>query len=170
MLVLSLHLFHFISVYLSVIPSSILLYFDWENVKNIYGSDHFPILLKTQKQNESLSQAPRWKLDKANWEGFHSLRSPGQTCLVLISTLLWSILLILLSKNLYLRPVPPFNVVLPGGMTTATKLGRNKIMRGGSCMIFPQGKTSPILNISHHKDEGHASSLEGTAGRGSYRV
>ena len=60
---------------LSIASPTLLSDFKWHVIKNPYGSDHFPILLRTPKENEFSPQAPTWKVDGADWEKYESLSS-----------------------------------------------------------------------------------------------
>lgn len=44
----------------------------WETDIDSRGSDHFPILMKTDSNPQNRKQKPRWKLDKANWKQFRT--------------------------------------------------------------------------------------------------
>ena len=52
----------FISIDLSVCTSNYLLDFTWRVLPNLYGSDHFSILLESV-DSEPRSRPPRWRLD-----------------------------------------------------------------------------------------------------------
>lgn len=46
-------------------------FLEWNVIKNPFGSDHFPITLNLNEQQDSLPHAPRWKLESADWERFN---------------------------------------------------------------------------------------------------
>ena len=46
--------------------------FSWSVHDDLCGSDHFPVILKTNKPNPN-STAKRWKLHKADWSTFGEL-------------------------------------------------------------------------------------------------
>ena len=59
------------SIDLSICSASLLSEFSWSVVPNPYGSDHFPIVLKSTVPFKSLqARTPRWKLEKADWANF----------------------------------------------------------------------------------------------------
>lgn len=64
----------FTSIDLSLCSSNSLLDFSWRVLPDLYGSDHFPILLEST-DSEPQSRHPRWRLDKADWERFGELSS-----------------------------------------------------------------------------------------------
>ena len=62
----------FSSLDLSLFHPSLLLDFDWSVCEDQHGSDHFPIV--TESVSASVEDHnSKWKLNKANWEQFHSL-------------------------------------------------------------------------------------------------
>lgn len=63
------------SIDLSIVSPSVFTEFRWEVIKDLYGSDHFPILLTTPQRNGSPPQAPRWRAERADWEKFQTLSS-----------------------------------------------------------------------------------------------
>jgi len=65
----------FTSIDLSLCTSNTLLDFSWRVLPDLYGSDHFPILLESI-ESEPQSRPPRWRLDKADWQRFTELSSP----------------------------------------------------------------------------------------------
>ena len=48
------------------------LYLDWSVCEDQHGSNHFPIVIESIKTYEE-EHGPKWKLNKANWDLFHSL-------------------------------------------------------------------------------------------------
>lgn len=44
----------------------------WETDIDTRGSDHFPILMKTDNNSQHKKQKPKWKLDEANWKQFQN--------------------------------------------------------------------------------------------------
>lgn len=60
------------SIDLSIASPPLLTDLWWEVLGNPYGSDRFPILLRT-KENEISPHVPRWKVGSADWEKFTSL-------------------------------------------------------------------------------------------------
>lgn len=67
----------FTSIDLSLCSSSIFLEFRWSVLSDLYGSDHFPIIIKS---DDSVPQPrlPRWRLDKADWQLFSDLSVPSR--------------------------------------------------------------------------------------------
>ncbi|KAK3878738.1 hypothetical protein Pcinc_016648 [Petrolisthes cinctipes] len=59
---------------ISLCSPSALLDFTWRVLPDLYGSDHFPILLEGNRY-ELQSRLPRWKLEKADWQFFRELTS-----------------------------------------------------------------------------------------------
>ena len=55
---------------LTLCNTSLFLDFTWRVYDNTCGSDHFPIVLKSLHPQDN--NLPRWRLNKANWEEFHS--------------------------------------------------------------------------------------------------
>ena len=49
--------------------------FAWEVLPELFGSDHFPILLRSAECGPR-SRLPRWRLDKADWPLYEELCSP----------------------------------------------------------------------------------------------
>ena len=64
----------FTSIDLSLCSSNCLLDFRWSVLPDLYGSDHFPILLESIDSLPE-SRLPRWRLDKADWQRFRDLTS-----------------------------------------------------------------------------------------------
>ena len=64
----------FTTIDLSVCTSNSLLDFTWRVLLDLYGSDHFPILLESV-DSEPRSRPPRWRLDRSNWQRFTDLTS-----------------------------------------------------------------------------------------------
>ena len=62
----------FSSLDLSLCHPSILLDFDWSVCEDQHGSDHFPIVIESVNASAE-DHNSKWKLNKANWEQFHSL-------------------------------------------------------------------------------------------------
>ena len=62
----------FSSLDLSLCHPSLLLDFDWSVSEDQHGSDHFPIVIESMIASAE-DHNPKWKLNKANWEQFHSL-------------------------------------------------------------------------------------------------
>lgn len=60
------------SIDLSIVSPSLFTGFQWEVVRNPYGSDHFPVIISTRKQNEYPAQLSRWKIDCADWDKFQN--------------------------------------------------------------------------------------------------
>ena len=59
----------FTSIDFSVCSSNSLLDFTWRVLPDLYGSDHFPILLESV-DSEPRSRPPPWYLDRSNWQCF----------------------------------------------------------------------------------------------------
>ena len=57
---------------LSLCHPSLYLDFDWSVCEDQHGSDHFPIVIESIKTFEE-DHNPKWKLNKANWDLFHTL-------------------------------------------------------------------------------------------------
>ena len=64
----------FTSIDLSLCTSNSLLDFTWRVLPDLYGSDHFPILIDSV-DSEPRSRLPRWRLDRADWQRFTDLSS-----------------------------------------------------------------------------------------------
>ena len=64
----------FISIDLSVCTSNSLLDFTWRVLPDLYGSDHFPILLESV-DSEPRSRPPRWRLDRSDLQRLTDLTS-----------------------------------------------------------------------------------------------
>ena len=62
----------FSSLDLSLCHPSLLLDFDWSVCEDQHGSDHFPIVIESVNASAE-DHNSKWKLNKANWEQFHSL-------------------------------------------------------------------------------------------------
>lgn len=58
------------SIDLSIVSSTLIPYLEWSVVKNPFGSDHFPIMLKLTKEDTCSPDFPRWNTKSANWELF----------------------------------------------------------------------------------------------------
>lgn len=58
---------------LAICSATLLPCLEWDVIKNLYGSDHFPICLKSSEQLDLFSRTPRWKLESADWEKFHQM-------------------------------------------------------------------------------------------------
>ena len=63
---------------LSLCDPTSLLDFSWEVYNDLCGSDHYPIVLKNEK-NTNFNQPARWKLKKAKWDEFQTLCSISLT-------------------------------------------------------------------------------------------
>ena len=63
---------NFSSLDLSLCHPSLLLDFDWTVSEDQHGSDHFPVIIESVNNSTSDHNA-KWKLNKANWELYHSL-------------------------------------------------------------------------------------------------
>ena len=57
---------------LSLCHPSLYLDFDWSVCEDQHGSDHFPIVIESIKTFEE-DHNSKWKLNKANWDLFHTL-------------------------------------------------------------------------------------------------
>ncbi|KAK3887520.1 hypothetical protein Pcinc_008375 [Petrolisthes cinctipes] len=64
----------FTAIDISLCSPSALLDFTWRVLPDLYGSDHFPILLEGNRY-EPQSRLPRWKFEKADWQFFGELTS-----------------------------------------------------------------------------------------------
>ena len=51
---------------------SLYLDYKWSVCEDQHGSDHFPIIIESIKTFEE-DHNPKWKLNKANWDLFHTL-------------------------------------------------------------------------------------------------
>ena len=60
------------SIGLPICPPSIVMDFIWNVSKSVYGSNHFPIILRNQKSDFN-RKLPRWKFEKADWAKFQIL-------------------------------------------------------------------------------------------------
>ena len=56
---------------LSICSSSIALDYSWSVNKNLYGSDHWPIHIKSNYNSPSPSH-PKWKIEEADWASFEN--------------------------------------------------------------------------------------------------
>ncbi|WP_419584729.1 hypothetical protein, partial [Thiolapillus sp.] len=56
----------------SICDPSLTLEFDWLTHKDLCGSDHFPIILKTSLRADEPA-AEHWKFDRADWMSFRTL-------------------------------------------------------------------------------------------------
>ena len=63
---------NFSSLDLSLCHPSLLLDFDWTVSEDQHGSDHFPVIIESVN-NFTNDHNAKWKLNKANWELYHSL-------------------------------------------------------------------------------------------------
>ena len=97
----------FTSVDLSLCHPSLLLDFDWSVSEDQHGSDHFPIVIASVIASAQ-DHNPKWKLNKANWEQFHSLFYNFWTSKILITPPILSLILHLLLQiyqiDAYQRP------------------------------------------------------------------
>ena len=57
---------------LSICHPSLYLDYEWSVCEDRHGSDHFPIVIESIKTREE-DHNPKWKLNKANWDLFHTL-------------------------------------------------------------------------------------------------
>ena len=57
---------------LSICHPSLYLDYEWSVCEDQHGSDHFPIVIESIKTSEE-DHNPKWKLNKANWDLFHTL-------------------------------------------------------------------------------------------------
>ena len=62
----------FSSIDLSLFHPSLYLDYNWSVCEVQHGSDHFPIIIESI-QNHDEDHNPKWKLNKANWDLFHTL-------------------------------------------------------------------------------------------------
>lgn len=58
------------SIDLTIGSATLFPHLEWDVIRNPYGSDHFPAVLKLREEQSSLPQFPRWKLASADWKGF----------------------------------------------------------------------------------------------------
>ena len=72
----------FSSIELSLCHPSIFLDYDWSVCEDQHGSDHFPIIIESL-QHSSEDHNPKWKLNKADWDLFHSLCEESLTAVSL---------------------------------------------------------------------------------------
>ena len=56
---------------LSLCHPSLYLDFNWSVCEDQHGSDHFPIVIESLQTREE-EHNPKWKLNKANWDLFHT--------------------------------------------------------------------------------------------------
>ena len=63
---------HFSSLDLSLCHPSLLLDYDWSVCDDRHGSDHLPVVMESVNCSDD-DHNPKWKLNKANWELFHTL-------------------------------------------------------------------------------------------------
>ena len=47
--------------------------YDWRVMDDLHGSDHFPIIIKSQDNNPQTSSTKRWNTKRANWAKFNNL-------------------------------------------------------------------------------------------------
>ena len=57
---------------LSLCHPSLYLDFNWSVCEDQHGSDHFPVVIESLQTHEE-DHNPKWKLNKANWDLFHTL-------------------------------------------------------------------------------------------------
>ena len=62
----------FSSLDLSLCHPSLYLDYDWSVCEDQRGSDHFPILIESVQTHDE-AHNPKWKLNKADWDLFHTL-------------------------------------------------------------------------------------------------
>ena len=72
----------FSSIDLSLCHPSIFLDYDWSVCEDQHESDHFPIIIESL-QHSSEDHNPKWKLNKADWDLFHSLCEESLTAVYL---------------------------------------------------------------------------------------
>ena len=92
----------FSSIDLSLCHPSISLDYDWSVYEDQHGSDHFPIIIESL-QHSSEDHNPKWKLNKADWDLFHSLCKESLTA-VSLSDSIDPHLLLPSAVNVFLRP------------------------------------------------------------------
>ena len=68
----------FSSLDLSLCHPSLYLDYDWSVCKDQRGSDHFPILIESVQTHDE-AHNPKWKLNKADWDLFHTLCNESLT-------------------------------------------------------------------------------------------
>ena len=68
----------FTAIDLSLCSSDAVLDFNWQVLPDLYGSDHFPILLELAG-SEPRPRLPRWRLNKADWKLFTELATPARS-------------------------------------------------------------------------------------------
>ena len=61
------------SIDLTLCHNSIFAEFQWKVHEDLCGSDHFPILLQTQRKNENNQKVPTWKTHRVDWDSFRDL-------------------------------------------------------------------------------------------------
>ena len=61
----------FSSLDLSICHPSLLLDFHWTVSEDPHGSDHFPVVIESVN-NSTNDHNAKWKVNKANWELYHS--------------------------------------------------------------------------------------------------
>ena len=62
----------FSSIDLSLFHPSLYLDYNWSVCEDQHGSDHFPIIIESILNHDE-DHNPKWKLNKANWDLFHTL-------------------------------------------------------------------------------------------------
>ena len=67
---------------LSLCHPSVFLDYVWSVCEDQHGSDHFPIIIESI-QHSSEDHNPKWKLNKADWDLFHSLCEESLTAVSL---------------------------------------------------------------------------------------
>ena len=72
----------FSSIDLSLCHPSVFLDYNWSVCEDQHGSDHFPIIIESL-QHSSEDHNPKWKLNKADWDLFHSLCEESLTAVSL---------------------------------------------------------------------------------------
>ena len=68
----------FSSLDLSLCHPSLYLDYDWSVCEDQRGSDHFPILIESVQTHDE-AHNPKWKLNKADWDLFHTLCNESLT-------------------------------------------------------------------------------------------
>ena len=63
---------------LSLCHPSLYLDYEWSVCEDQHGSDHFPILIESVQTHDE-DHNPKWKLNKSNWELFHTLCNESLT-------------------------------------------------------------------------------------------
>lgn len=61
------------SIDLSVASPTLVPLLEWNVIMNPYGSDHFPVCLKSTREHHPPPHAPRWKIASADWEKFKTM-------------------------------------------------------------------------------------------------